>query len=73
MLEKVIELCREYYEGSEEITGEKKLMEELEISSLDFMMLIGDVEEAFGLVISEDELMEIRTLNDIVQIVEAHS
>lgn len=72
MLQKVLELCKEFYEGEEEIdfTGDLSFMDDLEFSSLEFFSMITTLEEECGCKITEREIQRIVTVNDLVDILE---
>ena len=49
--------------------NEKSLIKDLEIDSLDLLMLVTDLEKKFNLHISDQELMEIKLVDDIINII----
>lgn len=52
---------------SEKITGDAELMDGLDISSLEIMTLLADLEKEFSTTINEDEIRDIITLDDLVE------
>lgn len=55
----------------EEVTLEASIREDLDADSLDVVDLIMDLEDEFGLSISEEDAEKIATVQDIVSFVEA--
>ncbi|SFW07103.1 acyl carrier protein [Chlamydia abortus] len=49
--------------------NEKSLIKDLEIDSLDLLMLVTDLEKKFNLHVSDQELMEIKLVDDIINII----
>ena len=56
----------------EEITLDAKLKEDLELDSLDSVELIMSAEEEFGIEIPDEDVMNFKTVNDIVNYIEEH-
>lgn len=52
---------------AEQIKPESKLMEEMEMTSLDLLILIGEIENAFDIRFAEEDLMNIVTMDDLTQ------
>ena len=52
------------------VVPDARLQEDLDIDSLDAVVLAIHLEEATGLVLEEDRLKEIRTVQDIADVVE---
>ena len=55
---------------AEEITEESELIEDLEISSMDILMLISSLEEEFKTKISEKEVRKMVTVGDVADTIE---
>ena len=55
----------------DEIKGDSHLMDDLDLSSLEIMSVVGDVERKFSIKISEDELLSVRTLEDLAKVVQS--
>ena len=53
------------------ITPEKRLVEDLGVDSLDMVELLMAFEEEFGTSISDELAMQIKTVGDIVKLVES--
>lgn len=54
------------------ITLDAKLKEDLELDSLDSVELIMSAEEEFGIEIPDEDVMNFKTVNDIVNYIEKH-
>ncbi|HME73199.1 MAG TPA: acyl carrier protein [Myxococcota bacterium] len=52
------------------VVPEARLQEDLDLDSLDAIVLASHLEQALGLVVEEDRLKEIRTVKDIADVVE---
>ncbi|WP_036434026.1 phosphopantetheine-binding protein [Mycoplasmopsis columboralis] len=50
--------------------GENTLLAELNIDSLDLAEIIIEAEEKFGIEIADEELMKVKTINDIILLIE---
>ncbi len=53
------------------ITLETRLREDLFVDSLDMSLIIGDLEDEFGITITNDEFANVVTVNDIVEMLKA--
>ena len=56
----------------EKITLEAKLKDDLNLDSLDSVELIMSAEEEFGIEIPDEDVMNFKTVNDIVNYIEEH-
>ena len=70
-IEKIIEIIKEEL-GSEldpdiTITPDLDLGADLHVDSLDKVLIVGDIEKAFDIVFSNDDLSNVRTISDIVE------
>jgi acyl carrier protein len=71
MLEKVIEFIQEYNNlQGVAITGETKLILDLGLSSFELVEMCCHMEEKLEMEISEEDMMQITTINDIVKYLE---
>lgn len=70
ILNRVIELFSTMTEA-EEITEDSELLEDLEISSMDAMLLVTNMEEEFKIKLPESELRKMVTVGDVVDVIEA--
>lgn len=68
----LLQIIQDYCEEIDvsQITAESRIMDDLELSSLDFFFLVSDVETEFDIHITEREIQEIATVGDLVHIVE---
>lgn len=66
----VFVFIQDILDGSEvEITEESGLMEELELSSLEIMTMVSDIEEKYHIVLSETDIRKIISVGDLVDCV----
>lgn len=72
MLEKLKELIVQYVEVEpENITEESRLIEDLHFNSYDFMSMLGELEEALDVTVDEQEMLNIRTVSDVITFLES--
>lgn len=68
--EKVIEIIMEQLDVTkEECVPEASFMDDLGADSLDIVELIMAMEENFGIEITDDELLKIRTVRDAIEFI----
>lgn len=53
----------------EQIQVDVSVLDTLQLTSLELMMIIGEAEEAFSVQIQEEELMSIVTVNDLADLI----
>ena len=71
---KVIEIiCEQLSVEESEVTRDASFVETLNADSLDIVELIMALEEAFSLEIPDEEAEKIRTVDDSIKYVEAHT
>jgi len=71
MLEKVIGFVEKVCEvEGVELNEDTSIISDLELSSLEFLAFISEIEGAMGIRIKEKELRNIDTLGDLVELVE---
>lgn len=71
MLERLREIMTQYIEvDAEEITEDKRLIEDLGFNSFDFMSLLGEIEEEFGITVDEGEVTDIHTVGEVIEYLE---
>ncbi|MBQ7063692.1 MAG: acyl carrier protein [Firmicutes bacterium] len=71
MFEEIRQIICEFLEVEPEtITEETDLVKDLSCDSLDIITMITNVEELIGRTISEEELVQVRTVGDMVRLVE---
>lgn len=67
--EKIIEIIRremgEFIDSDAEITAETNLIRDLHVDSLDLVAIVDTIEEEFDIKIKNDDMSNIRTVNDI--------
>ena len=54
----------------EEMTNEMRFREDLGFSSLDFMSFLGELEDEFDVELEEEEVLQIRTLQEALEMLE---
>ena len=73
MFEKVCEILADKFDAdASTMTMETKVKEDLNADSLDVVELMMDLEENFGVAISDEEAAEMSTIGDIVKYIEDH-
>ena len=74
VLDQIKEILKDTMDIDEsKITLDAKLKEDLELDSLDSVELIMSAEEEFGIEIPDEDVMNFKTVNDIVNYIEAVS
>ncbi|HYB11990.1 MAG TPA: acyl carrier protein [Myxococcota bacterium] len=63
-------LHMEFAVDEERVVPDARLQEDLDIDSLDAVVLAIHLEKATGLVVEEERLQEIRTIQDVADVVE---
>lgn len=67
MFEEMKEMILQYVEAKpEDITPEARFIEDLHFNSYDFMSLLGEVEEKYGVTVDEQEIMELHTVGEAI-------
>ncbi len=71
IFEKIVELiCEQFEVEPKSITEDTNFLQDLSADSLDFVELVMNIEDSFGLPeISEDEIRTIQTVGDLVEYV----
>ena len=73
VLDQIKEILKDTMDIDEsKITLDAKLKEDLELDSLDSLELIMSAEEEFGIEIPDEDVMNFKTVNDIVSYIEEH-
>lgn len=71
MLEKLREVICNYVEVEpEQIQPESRFMEDLGFTSFDFMSMLGELEDEFDVEIDQQEVVNIRTVQEAVDYLE---
>ena len=72
MFEKLAEIITNYVEvKKEDIKPESRFMEDLGFSSIDFMSMLGEVEDELEVEIDQEEAANIRTVQEAVDYLES--
>lgn len=66
MFDKVKEILRNYTEV-ESITEDLSLTKDLMLTSLDVVSMVGDFEDVFDIEIVDEEIMQMKTVGDILE------
>lgn len=73
VLDQIKEILKDTMDIDEsKITLDAKLKEDLELDSLDSVELIMSAEEEFGIEIPDEDVMNFKTVNNIVNYIEEH-
>lgn len=73
VLDQIKEILKDTMDIDEsKITLDAKLKEDLELDSLDSVELIMSAEEEFGIEIPDEDVMNFKTVNDIINYIEEH-
>ena len=54
------------------ITMESRLVEDLKADSANVMVMIMDLEDKFGIMVEDDQIMKMKTVGDVVDYIEKH-
>lgn len=54
------------------ITPASRLVEDLKADSANVMVMIMDLEDKFGIVVEDDQIMKLKTVGDVVTYIEKH-
>ncbi len=55
--------------SADEINGDSSMIDDLDLSSLEIMSIISEVEKKFPVKISEDEMLSISTVKELSEII----
>ena len=71
MFDKLVEVICNYVEVEpENVRPESRFMEDLGFTSFDFMSMLGELEETFDVEVDQQEVVNIRTLQEAVDYLE---
>ncbi len=74
MYEKLVDIIVNYVEvKKEDITPDSRFMEDLGFTSFDFMSMLGELEDELDVEIDQEEVVEIRTVQEAVEYLESIS
>lgn len=54
------------------ITENSRLVEDLKADSANVMVMIMDLEDNYGIVVEDDQILKLKTVGDVVKYIEAH-
>ena len=54
------------------ITRDSRLVEDLKADSANVMVMIMDLEDKFGIMVDDDQIMKLKTVGDVVDYIEKH-
>ena len=54
------------------ITRESRLIEDLKADSANVMVMIMDLEDKYGIMVEDDQIMKLRTVGDVADYIESH-
>ena len=54
------------------ITRDSRLIEDLNAGSANIMVMIMDLEDKFGIMVEDDQIMKMKTVGDVVDYIEKH-
>ena len=57
--------------GPEDVSDSSSLRDDLDLSSLQAVTLVMDLEDEFGVVIEDEEIEKLATVGDVMQIIQA--
>ncbi|MBR5344270.1 MAG: acyl carrier protein [Clostridia bacterium] len=73
MFDTVKKLIAEQLKADEAtITRDTRLVEDLKADSANIMVMIMDLEDKFGIMVEDDQIMKMRTVGDVADYIEAH-
>lgn len=55
------------------ITRDSRLIEDLKADSANVMVMVMDLEDQFGIMVEDDQIMKLRTVGDVVDYIEKNS
>lgn len=67
--ERIIEIIKDGTEYDGEITSDMNLIEEIGLSSLESMVLIGELESEFGIELPIDEVKQVSNIGELQDLV----
>ena len=54
------------------ISMDSRLIDDLHADSANIMVMIMDLEDQFGIVVEDDQIMKMKTVGDVVNYIESH-
>ena len=72
MFEKICEILLNYVEEPEDgLKPETRFIDDLQMTSLDIMTMVGDIEDEFDVTIETADLRELYSIQDLVRFLES--
>ena len=72
MFEQLKELIMNYVDtDAESITTDSRFIEDLGFNSYDFMSMLGEVEDTFGITVAEEDILTLSTVGDAIKYFES--
>lgn len=74
--ERLLEVCAAVFEGEidvDSITLESNLHDDININSIGLLYMAMAIEEEFGVRFTNDDFVNIETINDVVEIIDKNS
>ena len=72
IFEKIIEIIEDIADiPSDDIKKDSAFIDDLDLSSIELMSIIAEVESLFSIKISESEMLSIKTIQDLADLIEA--
>ena len=65
-------IAKQLKADSATITRETRLVEDLKADSANVMVMIMDLEDKFGIMVEDDQIMKMKTVGDVVDYIEKH-
>lgn len=65
-------IAKELKADASAIKPETRLVEDLKADSANIMVLIMDVEDRYGIMVEDDQIMKLKTVGDVVRYIEEH-
>ena len=63
--EKIISLIKENSDKAGDISQETNIWKDIQIDSLDFLMIVDAIEDEFNIAIIDEEIKKVQTISDI--------
>lgn len=54
------------------ITADSRLIEDLKADSANVMVMIMDLEDKYGIIVEDDQIMKLKTVGDVAAYIEKH-
>ena len=70
---KIIDVIEKSTETELELTPDTEIFADMGLSSVEVVVMLGDLEDAFGISIPDEELANMKTVGDIFNYLTAHA